>query len=690
MEHPLSSRRDKTFVSDHGSSPWLGPGPGSRLYLCVALAVAAASTAGGGEDAGAATALPRVTWVSIPPVVVPGQSLGLRLQWPLPPAAEPGRQPGSALSAAWLTWSPARRTADDVFWDGDLVPVRPGPVQGTLTCTAAVPDLPADLPRITGLPIPPRFLVNLYSPCRWALRTVRVQLPVLEVSPMPALPSGTPPFVGLLGDWEAALSSSPEHPRLLAPFHVELTLRGNGSSALLRAPPLTHPDLALGEPALTRDAADGTIRLRWTATAARVPMTPLRVELSTFDGRRYVPHRLALHLDARPDPATAPGQAALPPFLTTFRPLPPSPPKTIGVGLTRGVGAALAGGLAGLTLALLARRRDIRRTPAGRRRAALSRLRRARIAQVNQMPTVYRDLRTYFGLPPGASAAQIVAATQVRWPELAAELEGLERRRFDPSASAAVNTNRLAALLRRLATLVVLALTAMAGAVPTTDSALLASAELAFQRQDYREACLALMQLRRRAGDSPELLMNLGNALWFTGRPVEALALYERALRLEPRHADLRRATAWLRRVVLADAPGTASPYPRPWRDGLRPDEWLFVAGLLAGLGALGAGFCRWRRHPAAPVLTGAGLVAALCLLLAVGQHLGPYRREATARLTEPVTLRAAPATAADTVGPALPKGALVIPREHYAGWVRVRSGAVEGWAPEPRCVSVW
>ena len=269
--------------------------------------------------------------------------------------------------------------------------------------------------------------------------------------------------------------------------------------------------------------AGGTIRLRWTATA-RIPMTPLRVELSTFDGTRYVPHRLALHLDVRPDPAAAPGQAALPPFLTTFRPLPSSPPETMRVGLTRGVGSALAGGLAGLALALLARRRDLRRTPAGRRHAALSRLRHARITQMDQVPTMYRDLRTYLDLPPGASAAHIVAATQVRWPQLASELEGLERRRFDPSASTAVNTNRLAALRWRLAALVVLALTAAVGA-ESTNSAPLASAELAFHRQDYREACLALMQLRRRTGDF-ELLMN-SNALWFTGRHVEALALYE-------------------------------------------------------------------------------------------------------------------------------------------------------------------
>ena len=58
--------------------------------------------------------------------------------------------------------------------------------------------------------------------------------------------------------------------------------------------------------------------------------------------------------------------------------------------------------------------------------------------------------------------------------------------------------------------------------------------------------------------------------------------------------------------------------------------------------------------------------------------------------MTEAVALRAAPATAADAVGPALPKGALVIPGEHCDGWVQVRSGAAEGWAPETRCVSVW
>jgi len=547
------------------------------------------------------------------------------------------------------------------------------------------------MPRALPAPVAPRFFINLYSPCRHTVRTQAVPLPVLDVSPMPPLPAGLPPFCGLLGDWQPTLTVDAGRPALHEAFGVRLQLCGSGSSALLRPPLLAHPDLSAGEPVVERDPAEGSLCIRWTLAAARVPLTPLRTEFSTFDGTRYRAHRLEVPLDVRPSPVVPAAGASPPPVLLAFHELPDTPGATARVGRREGLAVAVLGGLAGFVLAWLARRRDFRRSPQGIRHAAIGRLRRVRVRRLSEMPPLYQDLRLCFGLPAGASASEIeAAAREHRHGELADELQAVEQRRFDPSASPAVDGSRLGRLLRRLSALSLLAALATIHGAPASAPGLPAAAEEAFRRQDFAEASRILMAICRRDGQSPAVLMDLGNAFWFTGRHVEALALYERALRLAPRSAEVRGGVNWLRRAVLADAPETISSYPRRWRDWLCPGEWFFLSGLLAGLGAVAVGWWRWWRRPPVPAMVACAVVVILCLSMAAGQRVGPYRPDATARLTEALTLRAAPAESAEAIGATLPAGALVIPGERRAGWVLVRTAATQGWVPEVRCALVW
>jgi hypothetical protein len=457
-----------------------------------------------------------------------------------------------------------------------------------------------------------------------------------------------------------------------------------------RPPALSHPDIEVAEPQVEAAPGGGALRARWEATMARVPLAPVSLAFSTFDGVSYVPLRLTLPLRVRSEAIASTAGAPPPPALLRFHPLPAGAGPSARARVLTGVGAAVLGATGGLALCWAARRRDWRQTPAGRRRAALDRLKRLRVRHADDLPLVYQELRGWLGLGPGASAQDIEAALRPAFPALADELRALECERFAAPGTPRHGSARLGALLGRLSCLTALATAALAAAAKPADDPAAQAAEDAFRQGDFARACVLLLGIRQSQGDSPELLMDLANASWFTGRHVEALGLYEHASRLAPRRPEIGQALAWLNGRLPLRSPGLDAHYPAPVRDRLRPDEWVCLAGVLAGMGTLAAGLLRWwRRRPALALVPGC-LAALLCLHCAFSQWTGPYRPGATVRLNRALVLRSAPAEAAAPVGTTLPAGALVVPAEGQADWLLVRTPFVAGWAPAVHCVAVW
>jgi tetratricopeptide (TPR) repeat protein len=661
------------------------------LWLCLALGglFRAAETGAPAQAPADATPPPVLTVISPPPVILPGQPLRVRLQWDLADLADAAPSPTADLAEARLRWGAMSRVEGGVSWEGDLVPLQAGNLSGQITCSADLPVLPADLPRATGFPAPSRYLANLYSPCQSRVITRSVALPRLAVAPWPPPPPGTPPFTGLLGTWSATLTAERASVSMREPLAIRLSLRGRGSATLFGAPALVHPDLDVLPPTVERPPSGEAVEVRWIVIPNRVPLEPLRLGFSTLDGTRYACHRLELALSVLPDPEPQAGGLLPPPVLLRFCPLPEPAAGARGGALAGGICAGF-GALVGLTLAATARHRDRQRTPEGLRRAALKRLRRAELAHADDVPRVYHDLRIWLGLPEGAAFADIEAAIRPLHAQLADELRALETARFSP-APAAGSPRRLHAFLRRLtglAALATLGLDALAALPP--EESLARVAEDAFRQRDFAQACNALQLLRQRGRESPELLLNLANAYWFTGRRVEALALYERAVRQAPRRQDARAGLAWLRGHLEAEPAGPATLWTPPVRDWLRPDEWVFLAGLLVGLGCLTGGLLRCWHKPTRYALAAAAGAAFACLWFATAQWTGTYRVGATARLTQPAPLRAAPAASAEVLTAVLPAGTLVTPTGEHADWLQVRTPTAEGWVPETGCILVW
>ena len=667
----------------------LGAAGGLRRCLVAGLLLQVVASGGALQSPEGAPSPPRLAILSPPPVILPGQPVRVRLLWSLTEPAEPDPTPGADLGEALLQWGAMTRSQAEVVWEGDIVPLQPGSLSGQITCTATLPLLPADRPRSTLVPVPPRYLANLYSPCRARRIVGSAALPPIDVTPLPPAPPGTPPFSGLLGTWSATLTADRAQVAMREPLTISLCLQGRGSATLFRPPTLSHPDFEVMRPTVERGATGDLLNVRWTVLPSRVPLDPIRLEFSTLDRMRYACHRLELAIRVQAEPPPSAGDRAPPPVLLRFHPMPESSTPA-GAGALAGCLIAGLGVLAGFTLAGAARHRDLQRGPEGLRRAALKRLQQMQLTHVDELPRVYHDLRLWLDLPVGATVVDIDEALRPPYPELADELRALESCRFSAAAEATASPRRLQARLRRLSCLALAAFCLGAAAALPPEESLARVAEEAFRQRDFAEACNALTVLRQRGRESPELLLNLANAYWFTGRRVEALALYERAVRRVPRRQDCRDGLAWLRANLPAPGRVAATPWTLPVRDRLRPDEWVFLAGVLVALGCLSGGLLRWWCRPTRYALGIAAIAAFGCLWFAMAQWTGTYRVGATARLTTAVSLRAAPAAVAEALTPVLPAGTLVTPTGEQADWLLVRTATAEGWVPETGCILVW
>jgi len=143
----------------------------------------------------------------------------------------------------------------------------------------------------------------------------------------------------------------------------------------------------------------------------------------------------------------------------------------------------------------------------------------------------------------------------------------------------------------------------------------------------YREGDFAgALQAYRRAAvgvEDPRLFYNLGNAAYKTGALGEAILWYERALRLDPRDADISANLDFARQARLdretAEAGGLGdylyAAYSWPTLNEL---SVVFCLGFLAAFG-LGV----WRLLRTGGLLWMGALVAAVCLVVCAGGWLG-------------------------------------------------------------------
>ncbi|MCB9648830.1 MAG: SH3 domain-containing protein [Deltaproteobacteria bacterium] len=208
---------------------------------------------------------------------------------------------------------------------------------------------------------------------------------------------------------------------------------------------------------------------------------------------------------------------------------------------------------------------------------------------------------------------------------------------------------------------------------------------------DFTEATRLYTSLLERGVENADVYYNLGNAYAGQERSVDAVVAWERAIRLDPAHADARANLEVLRARLARDVPAPAAdagdgavaladvlrPLLAPFPPA--PFAWaLVVAELLLAAAIWGLR----RRAGGRGALVGLAVVSGLVLLLAgavtVGHHI--VRAEPLAVAKVKTELRQGPDARFGTAGWVAP-GARVRVVEADGAWRRVQQqDGTSGW----------
>lgn len=197
--------------------------------------------------------------------------------------------------------------------------------------------------------------------------------------------------------------------------------------------------------------------------------------------------------------------------------------------------------------------------------------------------------------------------------------------------------------------------------------------------------------LIERGVEHPDLFYNLGTVLAAEGEDVEAALALERALRLDPGHADaqenLRRLRARLRPKQAAPEPGDAGSVafadvlaPIVSRVPAGPVSWAFLAAwallfLFWGLGRRATGGARRALYGLA--ITSAALALLFGALTAAHAFVA---NEPLGVAKQALELRKGPDERFDTTGPVAPAARLRIV-DHDGAWLEVlQQDGTTGW----------
>ena len=548
-------------------------------------------------------------------------------------------------------------------------------------------------------------------------REVTVDYPPLKVkiAPLPPPPAGVHDLK-LIGDWEVETTLSPHSVRTGEPLELKLALRGTGGAEAPNPPQLEIPGFRVYPPEVKRDPAQGT-SIVYALIPLRVGEFDLAPAFATFDPakREYRVWRKEFKIAVAGNAAAAtpppPKPVPAPPAGNAV-PEPSGPPgKPVRDDLfyqkpSRGGFVRLplwcnympwalvffaAAGLAAAIWELASRRRE--RCAAdpelARRRERRDEYRRI-LRELKSGADVSATLRNgglemlaeALELPAGSGIPEI--AEKVADPEVREFLLAFEASAFAPGGDAGVKLSN--SLRRRLIAVMkkALAILILLGCAASLDAAEAYNAE--FDRGDFSAAVKKYLCAARSdsGGTYPDAWYNAGNAEYNLGNLPLARLYLERAHLLAPRDAEIAENLNLVNRALMlpevdrADTPAALVTF---CRDRLRPDEYLALALILAGIALVVLASRRsWRRG--AFITAGALGFAALLALAAMWSQLsGGYSRSRMIVVAKELELRTLPVENGGRVEARIPGGGDAALIETRGDWVRIGVNGADGWA---------
>ncbi len=530
-------------------------------------------------------------------------------------------------------------------------------------------------------------------------------------------------YLGVIGKWEISCSVDQQEAFMGEDVTLSLQLSGVGNIDALTAPKLELPGFRIYPPEITRTPGQkSTGSIKWVIIPLNVQSQIPKLVFKTFspETAAYLRHEFQPKLSIKPSmlkPESGPsvedyaqkGDMPHPSAREIRRAsdilyIHKNLSRTVKLPLWRNVGvtagmAAILGPLAYFSLLLFAWHRDRLQGDSSfrRRREALNNRRQlfAKIKKTDpdKLHVVVRDevipfLTAMLDLPPGASNDSILS--KLTDPELIDMLKQAEALGFMPGSNIKIEANRLISILKKFAVICV------SFFLPWQlyGDALGEQAAAAYDQGDIALAEKIYQNVLTKDSSNPAALYNLGNCAYRKGDYGLAIMYYERARRLAPRSSDITENLNFVR-GQLGVPPVNAMDSPviilRSFRDYLRPDEWLLMAGGAWLAFWLVLSVSRWQHRQ--------WRLAPGFLLLAVGisigasvtQYQNTYASNQAVVIAANTPIYRLPAEGGEEKAKlTLKAGEYVTIVEHRTEWSRVRIDQAEGWLKNAAIAAIW
>ncbi len=205
-----------------------------------------------------------------------------------------------------------------------------------------------------------------------------------------------------------------------------------------------------------------------------------------------------------------------------------------------------------------------------------------------------------------------------------------------------------------------------------------------FEEGRFQDAAVFYQKILEERGHSAAVHYNLGNAYYQTGQPGRAVLHYERALLLNPSHAEAKANLEVVRRM------SGAREYPKPWSERffrhVPPGGVAWVGVAAAWVSLVGGWFCvrrgAWQAHGIVAVAMSLPLALA-CLWLLLSSGGGAWNASRAIVIQEGAVARHAPAKTSREILSLAP-GSEIALLFRRTGWAYVLlPDRGRGWLPE-------